>query len=86
MQVSAQVSVYPMGVNDISPAIEAVWGTLEASGLPFSPGAMSTVVEGASERVFAALQKAFDSVAGAGAAVMVVTVSNACPRQAPESE
>jgi uncharacterized protein YqgV (UPF0045/DUF77 family) len=86
MLVSAQVSVYPLGPGGITPAVEAVWNTFESLGLSFSRGTMSTVVEGTSETVFAALQVAFESVADAGATVMVVTVSNACPSQVVESE
>jgi len=86
MHVSAQVSVYPLRTADLTPAVEAVWEVFRSSQLSITAGTMSTIVEGASEDVFAALQQAFDGVADAGAAVMVVTVSNACPRRAPAEE
>jgi uncharacterized protein YqgV (UPF0045/DUF77 family) len=86
MHVSAQVSVYPLGPVEVAPAVEAVWKVLESSGLSFAPGTMSTVVEGRSEDVFTALRQAFEMVADTGATVMVVTVSNACPRRAPSQE
>jgi uncharacterized protein YqgV (UPF0045/DUF77 family) len=47
---------------------------------------MSTVVEGTSGDVFAALQRAFETAAQTGATVMVVTVSNACPSRATTKE
>jgi microcompartment protein CcmL/EutN len=40
---------------------------------------MSTLVTGAVEDVFAALQAAFTQAAATGHVVMTVTVSNACP-------
>jgi hypothetical protein len=41
---------------------------------------MSTLVAGEDEVVFAALRDAFRAATGYGASVMVVTVTNACPR------
>jgi len=79
MHVSAQVSVYPLGPAEVAPAVEAVWKALESFDLPFTRGSMSTVVEGISDDVFAALQQAFETVADTAATVMVVTVSNTCP-------
>ena len=79
MMVSAQVSVYPLGQADLAPAIAAVWRAFEAHGLSYRCGAMSTVVEGDSAVVFAALGDAFNAAAQYGGTVMVVTVSNACP-------
>jgi len=86
MHVSAQVSVYPLGPAEIAPAVEMVWDVLESFGLAYTRGAMSTIVEGTSGQVFAALEQAFVKVAGTTATVMVVTVSNACPRLAPTEE
>ena len=79
MGVSAQVSVYPLGQGDLSPAIQAAWRAFRAHGLSCRPGAMSTLLEGETETVFAALRDAFQAAAERGATAMVVTVSNACP-------
>ncbi len=79
MSVSAQVSVYPLGQMDLTPAIEAVWRALQAHGLNYHAGAMSTIVEGEEAVVFAALRDAFGAAAQYGGTVMVMTVSNACP-------
>ncbi len=86
MQVSAQVSVYPLGQVEIAPAVQAVWDALESFDLSYTAGAMSTVVEGTSEDVFAALRQAFEAVADTGATVMAVTVSSACPSGATVKE
>lgn len=77
--ISAQVSLYPLGQEDLGPAIRAVLGVLAARGLPHRAGPMSTLVWGDEEAVFAALREAFAAAAQLGHAVMTVTVSNACP-------
>lgn len=79
MGVSAQVSVYPLGQGDLAPAIQAAWKAFRAHGLSYQPGPMSTLLEGDTEKVFAALRDAFQAATTQGATVMVVTVSNACP-------
>jgi uncharacterized protein YqgV (UPF0045/DUF77 family) len=71
--------VYPLSQGDLSPAIQAAWKAFQAHELNYRPGAMSTLLEGDTETVFAALRDAFQAAAEQGAAVMVVTVSNACP-------
>lgn len=79
MNVSAQISVYPLRQEHLSPAIDAVKAELSAHGLRAEVGPMSTQVEGDAEAVFAALRGAFIRVAANGQVVMTVTVSNACP-------
>lgn len=76
--VSAQISVYPLRQEHISPAVDVVRHALEERGLQPQVGAMSTVVTGEAAVVFAALHEAFDRVAATGHVVMTVTVSNAC--------
>ena len=78
--ITAQVSLYPLGEDDLSPAIDAAIGELDRHGLDRQTGTMSTVVCGDDEKVFSALLGAFRVAAARGRqAVMVVTVSNACP-------
>ena len=79
MGISAQISLYPLGQKDLAPAIEAVWDVLKERDLPFEAGTMSTVTWGSDEEVFSALREAFARAAEYGHAVMVITVSNACP-------
>ncbi|MGC8787823.1 MAG: YkoF family thiamine/hydroxymethylpyrimidine-binding protein [Anaerolineae bacterium] len=86
MVISAQVSVYPLGQQDLAPAIEAVWQVFQKHGLPYEPGIMSTLAQGDEEAVFAALRDAFHAASQYGATVMVATVSNACPRLPPKGE
>ena len=50
-------------------------------GLETRIGEMSTLVWGEEGALFAALQEAFHQAAESGDAVMVVTLSNACPER-----
>ena len=60
---------------DRKAALEA----FDQHGIERQVGTMSTLIWGDDEKVFHALQEAFRRVASLGEAVMVITVSNACP-------
>lgn len=77
--ISAQISVYPLRQERLSPTIQAVSDALVATGLHPEIGPMSTLVTGEAEVVFAALKEAFLQAAALGQVVMTVTLSNACP-------
>jgi len=82
--ISAQVSLYPLGQEDLSPAIDEALRIFHQHGLDVAPGSMSTLISGDEAAVFSALQEAFQRAAKQGRVVMVATFSNACPL--PESE
>ena len=77
--ISAQVSIYPLRQERLTPAIQAVAAALEARGLHPEVGPMSTLVTGAADALFAALGEAFAQAAASGQVVMNISVSNACP-------
>jgi len=79
MQISAQISLYPLKQPRLSPAIEAAWMTLEENQLDLKKGEMSTVVSGEAGKVFGAIKEVFLKAAELGPVSMVVTFSNACP-------
>jgi uncharacterized protein YqgV (UPF0045/DUF77 family) len=79
MVVSAQIAIYPLRQDRLTPAITAVSAALEAAGLRPVIGPMSTMVTGEAADVFRALSEAFARAAALGHVVMTVTVSNACP-------
>lgn len=81
--ISAQVSLYPLGSEDLSPAIGEALLIFQQHGLEVAPGSMSTLISGNEAVVFSALQEAFRRAAQQGRVVMVTTFSNACPL--PES-
>lgn len=77
--VSAQLSLYPLGQDDLATAIGALLDVLRARGLPVEVGSMSTLTWGDDATVFSALRAAFAAAVEHGPAVLYVTVSNACP-------
>lgn len=79
MAISAQITVYPLRQERLTPAVMAVQEALDDHGLQVEPGPMSTYVVGDDAAMFAALQDAFGQASGMGHVVMTVTISNACP-------
>jgi uncharacterized protein YqgV (UPF0045/DUF77 family) len=77
--ISCQFSLYPLGVDDLGPAIDTAVTGMQTLGLELQVGAMSTTVTGEASVVFEGLRRAFEAVAADGHVVMTVTVSNACP-------
>ena len=77
--ITAQVSLYPLRQDDLSPSIDAVVSALDRQGVESRTGPMSTLVWGDDEAVFPALMDAFRKAADLGETVMILTVSNACP-------
>jgi tRNA-Thr(GGU) m(6)t(6)A37 methyltransferase TsaA len=77
--IAAQVSLYPLGQETLSLAIDEALRIFREHGLDVEPGAMSTMISGDGDTIFAALQEAFRRVAEQRRVVMVVTFSNACP-------
>ena len=79
MGIAAQVSLYPLQQESLSPATDEALQIFREYGLHVEPGAMSSLIAGDDAAVFAALQEAFRRVAEQGEMVMVTTFSNACP-------
>lgn len=79
MIVSAQVAIYPLRQDRLTPAVTVVGAALEAAGLRPAVGPMSTLVTGETAAIFQGLEDAFSRAAALGHVVMTITVSNACP-------
>ena len=79
MELTAQVSLYPLRQPHLAPAIDKALDVFRCHGLAVAPGTMSSLITGEDETVFAALKEAFQVVSQQGDVVMVVTLSNACP-------
>jgi uncharacterized protein YqgV (UPF0045/DUF77 family) len=77
--VAAQVSLYPLRQASIGPPVREAVRVFRQHGLETRVGEMSTLVWGEEGALFAALREAFRQAAESGDAVMVVTLSNACP-------
>lgn len=84
--ISAQVSLYPLGKEDLSPAIDEALRVFGQYGLEVIPGSMSTLISGDDEAIFSSLQTALRRASEQGRVVMVVTFSNACPVPGSELE
>lgn len=78
MNITAQVSVYPLGQQALEPPIQQAIARLQAAGPIVEYGSMSTVVAGEVEAVFATLREVFGELADQGHVIMSVTFSNAC--------
>lgn len=76
---SAQVAIYPLRQEHLTPAIDAVQRALRKHGLTIQPGPMATYVVGPTDTILAALQEAFAQASATGHVVMTITLSNACP-------
>lgn len=79
MAISAQVAIYPLRQEHLTPAVESVQQALRDQGLQATPGPMNTYVVGEQDTIFAALREAFARASATGHVVMTVTLSNACP-------
>ncbi len=79
MIIEAEVSLYPLRTESLSPPIDDFIAHLKESGLQVQPGPMSSWVTGELTEVFSALTDAFSAVAARWHNVLVIKVSNACP-------
>ncbi len=77
-QLAAQVSLYPLGQEDLSPVIDQVLDVFRRYDLHMDIGPMSTILSGGEEALFAALREATTEACASGKMVMTVTLSNAC--------
>jgi uncharacterized protein YqgV (UPF0045/DUF77 family) len=77
--ITAQFALYPLRSVHLTPILDQAVRVARATGTNVEVGRMSSLLAGTEEQVFAALRAAFDVVARSGDAVLVVTVSNACP-------
>jgi uncharacterized protein YqgV (UPF0045/DUF77 family) len=75
VEITAQVSHYPLGQGEYIEAIDETIRTLSRHGLQVSVQPLSTLVTGESEAVFAALREAFEKALASGATIMVVTLA-----------
>jgi tRNA-Thr(GGU) m(6)t(6)A37 methyltransferase TsaA len=83
--ISAQVSLYPLGQEDLRPAIHEALNIFQQNSLDVYPGSMSTLIVGNEEAIFTALQMTFRRASEQGRVIMSVTFSNACPIKEKDS-
>ena len=77
--VSTQFVLYQLQTPSLTPVLEQALAAARASGVKVEMGRMSSTLEGSIEQVLNALRAAFEVAAASGDAILVVTVSSACP-------
>lgn len=78
--LSAQLSIYPLRQQSLSLTINEALEVLKGFGLNIIPGSMSTLILGKSGDLWTALKRVFSAASEHGQVVMIVTLSNACPK------
>ena len=79
MTIQAEISLYTLGVKSQSPAINDLITVLKKHEIEIEPGRMSSIISGDSDKLFPALQEAFETVSENSHIVMTFKISNACP-------
>lgn len=80
LPLSAQLSIYPLRQLSLSLTINESLEVLKAFGLRLIPGSMSTLILGETNQLWSALKKVFSVASKHGEVVMILTLSNACPK------
>ena len=79
MNVQAEVSLYPLHIQEIREVVDSFVNVLERAGLTMHKENMSTTLSGDVNELFGAVGRAFTTVANGDQVVLVMKVSNACP-------
>jgi uncharacterized protein YqgV (UPF0045/DUF77 family) len=79
MKIQAQVSIYPLKTKALAQPVEQFCRALQDPALTVTTQPMSTQIAGDADRVFQAVERAFQTLAAQYSVVMDLKVSNACP-------
>jgi uncharacterized protein YqgV (UPF0045/DUF77 family) len=79
-ELSAQMSLYPLRQPKLSPVINAALKVLKRHSLKLIPGSMSTVIIGEENELWSGLRQAFSEASQRSEVVMILAISNACPK------
>ncbi|NLF38651.1 hypothetical protein GX586_04355, partial [bacterium] len=77
MIIQAEISLYPIGANDVTREIVECLDVIRNEGVRVEMGKLSSLLAGESSEVFRALHKAFDNAAQRGRIVLVSKITNA---------
>jgi uncharacterized protein YqgV (UPF0045/DUF77 family) len=83
--MQAVVAVYPLGQEGFTAVERALEALRSVEGVTVTVRAMNSELEGEDAAVFEALRRAWAAAAD-GAAVMTITLSNACPKPGRATE
>jgi uncharacterized protein YqgV (UPF0045/DUF77 family) len=84
--ISAQISIHPLRRHSVAKAIEDALNALRTYDVEVNTGSMSTEIVGEEIDVFSAVRASFLASCATGDAVLVMTVSNACPLDGPADQ
>ena len=79
MTIQAEISLYTLGAESQSPAINDLFNVLKKHEIEIESGRMSSIISGDCDKLFPALQEAFESVSENSHVVITLKISNACP-------
>ncbi len=82
MNITFQVSLYPIGREEFKVPINDFIGTLKDDGINVAVHETSTIGSGDASKIFDSLKKAYSSAAKLGDTVMVLTIVNGAPTKA----
>ena len=81
MIVQTEVSLYPLRTMNLHEPIEAFLDQLNSAPVEVHAGELSTIISGDLRETFETLAQSFARVAERYPVVLIVKVSNACPRR-----
>ena len=76
--ITCQFALYPLRTERIGEILREALKEVEATGIAYEIGPMSTEIQGDEEQTFTVLRAAFAKAAAHGEVVLVATVSNEC--------
>ena len=79
MKIQAQVSIYPLKTKALARPVEQLCRALRDPALTVTTQSISTQIAGDADRVFQAVERAFQTLAEQYSVIMELKVSNACP-------
>lgn len=79
-EISAQLSIYPLRQPSFSQTINEAVKVLQNYGLKLISGSKSTLIIGKEVMLWEALKEVFSVASTHGELVLIITISNACPK------
>lgn len=81
MNITFQVSLYPIAQKEFKNPIDNFIRELKEDGIEVTVHETSTIGSGDSSKIFDSLKKAYSSAAKSGDTVMVLTIVNGAPTE-----
>ena len=79
MKIEADVSLYPLGEEEVIHPVHDFWEGLKKHGCTIEHCQASTLVAGESNQVFEAVRLGYEEAVQKSGCVLIMKISNACP-------